>query len=1018
MAHTDMGELALEKHISDYMVAHHGYRELGNKDYSVEYALFYEVVKNYLFVTQQKKVQHAMCFDTATEERHFFTRLSNELSKKGVVEILRKGFKYKDVTFEMYQPLPSELNESAAADYEQNIFGISKEICYDGNLAGDGRVDMVLSINGLPLLTIELKNPETGQTYKNAIKQYQEDRSPKEQLFSFKRCAVHFALDTEEAWMCTKLTGKSSWFLPFNKGCNDGAGNPVNPNGYRTSYFWEEIFAKRKLSDIIENFAQVVVESKWVKDSVTKQKKEVKEEKMVWPRYHQLEAVNNLIGATNGKALGQKFLIQHSAGSGKSNSITWLAYKLANLFEGIEPKFDSVIIVTDRIVLDNQTINNMKAFARGRHILAHADSSADLKKALDDGKKVIVSTIFKFPYIIDAVGTAFRDKRFAIIIDEAHSSQTGKAAASLSGVVSGKVNPLDLSGNEDPEDVLENYLKGLVDSRKMAENANYYAFTATPKNKTLEMFGIPCPPNADGKVEHIPFHLYSMKQAIEEGFIMDVLKGYITYQSYYKIRKSIEGNPAFDRKKGQVKIRAFVEAQPETVEKKASIIVQHFIETVIGQHKIGGQARAMVVTSSILRAIEFYYAINKCLEELQSPYRAIVAFSGEKEYNGKLVTEATINGFPSAEITDRIQEDPYRILVVADKFQTGYDEPLLHTMYVDKVLSDVKTVQTLSRLNRCHPKKTDTCVLDFANDAESVLKDFQRYFKQTKLSEESDPNKLNDLTDIIESYNMFSDEDVDLFNLKYWSKTPREQLEPLLDAPVQYFKDNLEEPDKIRCKSAIKNYCRVYPFLSAVMPYGSTGWEKLYTYLSLLVKKLPKVEGEDFTQGLLEAIDFDQLRIIKQEEHDMSLTNTDAEVAPIPVGMGGNQAKPEMDTLDNIIDEFNAIYGDIDWENPDVVRRQILELPGRLAEDATFRNSVENSDKETARQDANEALMNVILKMLSENSQLASVYMDNENFRNLINGRIFNEVYNNLKGSPGTMLSSAADAGAHYGTSK
>lgn len=482
-----------------------------------------------------------------------------------------------------------------------------------------------------------------------------------------------------------------------------------------------------------------------------------------------------------------------------------------------------------------------------------------------------------------------------------------------------------------------------------------------------------------------------MKQAIEEGFIMDVLAHYTTYNSFYKIIKAVEDDPEFDKKQASKKLRAFVESQPETIQQKASIIVEHFHTQVIDKGKVGGQARAMVVTSSILRAIEFYYEIARLLEERKSPYKAIVAFSGSKEYGGKTVTEADINGFPSKDIEENMEHDPYRILVVADKFQTGYDQPLLHTMYVDKVLTDVKAVQTLSRLNRCHPKKRDTFVLDFCNDAEMIQQSFQRFYKTTILSKETDPNKLNDLIAEIEEANIYTEEEVTEINEKYWKGAPREEIDPVVNVAVERFKA-LDDNAKIRCKSSMKSFCRTYPFIITVMPFKSIEWEKLNTFYALLITKLPKLKTEDFTEGLIDAIDFDQYRIIKNEEQKIELENKNAEIDPIPVGGPKAPQEPDLAKLSDILDEFNSI----NWQNIELAKKQLDELPERLATDDTFVNAAKNSNKETAMQQCASSLMMIVAQMLSENTEFCRNYLDNPDFMNFINQRVFETVYKGL----------------------
>lgn len=979
---TDISEKGLETILVEYLRDKQGYEQGVSDDYKKQYGVDTERVKRFILSTQKEKAVSTGCFANDNEERKFFTRLSADLTKRGVSDVLRKGFRYISELFDMYYPLPSELNPTAKKYYEKNIFCVTRQLFYSAN--NTDSIDVMLSLNGLPIMTMELKNHYTDQTIENAIKQYQNDRNPKEDtsalLLMKKRCAVHFAVDDDLIMMCTELCGKSSWFLPFNKGVNGGAGNPANPTGIRTSYLWEDILGKHSLSDILENYAQVVKKKKRVKDKKTGKKKDVEKELVIWPRYHQLDAVRQMLDATRKGGVGQKFLIQHSAGSGKSNSITWLAYQLVGLLDGTTPLLDSVIVVTDRINLDSQIRDNINAFKRLKNIVEWADSSATLKDALKDGKKIIITIVHKFQYILETIGTDLKDKRFGIIIDEAHSSQNGSLSAKMN---------MGLSGNvaTDGKD-LEDKLNAIIEGRKMVKNANYYAFTATPKAKTLEMFGTPHT-KSDGEIEHTPFHEYTMKQAIEEGFIMDVLKNYTTYASFYKIVKTVEDDPEFDKKQAQKKLRAWVERQPETIHQKAAIIVNHFHAMVINKGKMGGEARAMVVTSGILRAIDFYYEINRLLEERKSPYKAIVAFSGTKEYNGKQVTEADINGFPSKDIEDNMEEDPYRILVVANKFQTGYDQPLLHSMYVDKMLTDVMAVQTLSRLNRCHPKKIDTFVLDFANDEETIKAAFQKYYKTTILSRESDPNKLNDYISAIEEANIYTDDEVGTLNEKYWNGVSRQELDPIVNLAVDRFKA-LDENKQISCKSSIKGFLRTYPFIAAVTSYKSLEWEKLNTYFMLLVHKLPKLKDEDFTSGLIEAIDLDQMQVTKLGDAKIALENTDAEIEPIPMGKGkGGKSEPEMTKLSDILEQFNGI----NWQNIELAKQQLDELPNRIKGDEAFVNAAKNSNKATAQQQFNSSMLMVVANMLNENTEFCRQYLDNPDFMNFINERVFQNVY-------------------------
>ena len=996
----DTSETGLEKIIVGWLVKENGYEQETPHAYNKDFALVDKWVERFVTETQPEKVKQSMCFASPSERLKFFTRLSNEITKRGVTDVLRKGYKFNGSTFDLYYPLPSELNPSAKVAYGQNIFGVIRQVMY--SKVNTNEIDFVLFINGLPLATFELKNNFTGQTYENAIAQYRTDRDPKELLLQKKRCAVHFAVDDCQVWMCTALEGKDSWFLPFNRGVNGGAGNPVIEGDTMTSYLWKDVLTKPTLSNIIENFAQVIKKE----DPKTQKVKEM----VIWPRYHQLDAVRTLLHVTKMSPIGRRFLIQHSAGSGKSNSITWLAYQLVTLLQqNQEPFFDSIIVVTDRINLDKQIRDNINAFQRLSNLVGWADKSGTLHELLTGGKKIIISTIFKFSYILDEIGSSLKDKRFAIIIDEAHSSQNGSLSVNLATGISGNATPVVYLDTEEapenmassetlmsyivPEDI-EDKIHRIIKGRKMAKNANYYAFTATPKNKTLEMFG--------DKVErigleplYIPFHEYTMKQAIEEGFILDVLKNYTPYSSYYRVLKAVEEDPEYDKKKAMGKIRAYVERQPETIEKKAEIIVEHFLKKVY--MKIGGKARAMVITSSIERAIEFYKVITRMLEERNSQYKAIVAFT-DKEIDGKVVTESELNGFPSAEIEQRVEQEPYRFLIVADKFQTGYDQPLLHTMYVDKQLSDVKAVQTLSRLNRCHPKKQDTFVLDFANDPEMIREAFQRYYKTTILEGESDVNKLNDLTGTIEAFNFYTQDDVDqVATLKLMgTDDDRPKIDAVIDAVVVRFKTELSEDEQIKCKSALKNFNRCYPYFSAIMPYESPEWEKQYVFYSLLVKKLPKLKIDDSTDGLLDNIDFDKYRIVKEEERAIELDNENTNVKPIPVGSVGGKPQPEMDALSSIVKDFNDTYGNIEWKNRDEVQRQIEELPARIATSLDFVNAVRNGDKQVAQITFNDDIINIVASMLEEKTEFVQTYFANPDFQNFVNARVYQAAVSRL----------------------
>lgn len=811
---TNTRESGLEALIVKYLVEQNGYEEGNNADYNKEYAIDESRLFRFLQDTQPAQMGKLGVFQSEQKKRQFLNRLQGELAKRGIIDVLRNGIKVYPVDLIMFYLTPTENNVKAGKMFERNIFSVTRQLRYSQD-AGKLALDLCLFINGLPIITFELKNQLTKQNTDDAVQQYKNDRDPRDLLFSFKRCMVHFAVDDACIKFCTKLAGKDSWFLPFDKGYKDGAGNPPNPNGMMTDYLWKDILTKAKLTRIIENYAQVIEET----DQDTK-KKSVKQ---VFPRYHQLDVVEKLLADVRENGIGKKYLIQHSAGSGKSNSIAWLAHQLIGLERDGHPMIDSVIVVTDRRILDKQIRDTIRQFMQVRNTVVWAEHSGDLTDAITKGKRIIITTIEKFPYIVPQIGAEHKENHFAILIDEAHSGQSGRNSAQMNLALSGLASDDELD-NEDK-------INAMMEGRKLLGNASYFAFTATPKNKTLETFGIPYQDGDD--IKHRPFHVYTMKQAIQEGFILDVLQNYTTIDSFYKLMKTVEDDPMFDKKRAQKKLRSFVESSEYTIAKKAAMMVEHFHEQVIAKGKIGGQARAMVVTSSIPRCVEYYYAINKCLAERHSPYKAIIAFSGEHKYQGQepALTSAIMNGFPDAKIPKIFKQDPYRLLVVADMFQTGFDEPLLHTMYVDKILYDIKAVQTLSRLNRCHPKKHDTVVLDFANKPEMIEEAFSRYYRTTILSGETDPNKLYDLISAMESYQVYSSDDVERLVDLYLNGADRDKLDPTLDACTAIYKQ-LDTDDQIKFKSAAKAFVRTYGFLGLILPYGNADWERLSIFLN------------------------------------------------------------------------------------------------------------------------------------------------------------------------------------------
>lgn len=976
MAFTDKTEKGFETLIVNWLVDQNGYEQGTNDDYSKEYAVDETRLFRFLNDTQPREMAKLGANNSDQKKRQFLNRLSGEIAKRGIIDVLRNGVKAYPADLIMFYFTPTENNEKSKQMFEKNIFSVTRQLRYSID-ASKLALDLCLFINGLPAVTIELKNHFTGQSTADAVEQYKEDRDPRDTLFSFKRCMVHFAVDDQTVMFCTKLAGKGSWFLPFNKGYNDGAGNPPNPNGIMTEYLWKDILTKWKLSRIIENYAQVVVDE----DPDTK-KKTVKQ---IWPRYHQLDCVEKLLTNVKQNGVGKRYLIQHSAGSGKSNSIAWLAHQLIGLEQDGHPMIDSVIVVTDRRILDKQIRDTIKQFMQVKNTVVWAQHSRDLKKAIQDGKRIIITTVEKFPYISQEIGQEHINNHFAIIIDEAHSGQSGRNSANMNLALSGMASDNEMD-NEDK-------INAIVEGRKLVKTASYFAFTATPKNKTEEVFGTPY--EEDGEIKHRPFHVYTMKQAIQEGFILDVLKNYTAIDSWYKIAKKVEDDPMFDKKRAQKKMRSFVEGNPDVIAKKAAMMVDHFHEQIIAKKKLNGKSRAMVVTASIPRCIETYYAINKCLADRHSPYKAIIAFSGECKYNRQepALTSAGLNGFPDAKIPKEFKKDPYRLLVVADMFQTGFDEPLLQTMYVDKPLYDIAAVQTLSRLNRAAPGKDEVYVLDFANKTSTIQDAFSKFYRTTILSGETDPNKLYDLITLMESYQMYDNDDVEHVVDLFLGGAERDRLDPLLDPCVATY-DELEMDDQIKFKSAAKSFVRTYGFLGSILPYGNVDWEKLSIFLNLLIPKLPSPREDDLSEGILSTIDLDSYRNEAREVVAIKLEDEDAEIAPVPAGKVGHIVEPELDPLSKIIMDFNDMFGNIQWNDADNVQRQILQIPAMVSRDEKYQNAMKNSDEQEARTESERALQKVIFSIMADNMELFKQFQDNPSFKKWLTNMVFNLTYN------------------------
>lgn len=953
-----------------------GWIQGASMDYLPAYALDLPQLAAFIEATQPDLVE-PLSLHSATPTRHeFLSRLQGEITKSGVVNVLRRGIDHRQHHVDLFFPTPTLGNARAAELFAGNRFAVTRQLHYSATDPSRS-LDIGAFVNGLPVFTFELKNNITKQTFDDAVAQYKRDRDPRELIFQFGRSIAHFALDDQQVRFCTHLKGKQSWFLPFDKGWNDGAGNPPNPDGIKTDYLWRQILAPASLANIVENYAQIVT----TKNERTNKRTSAQ----IFPRYHQLDVVRKLLADVEANGPGRRYLIQHSAGSGKSNSIAWLGHQLAEAKHDGKQAFGSVIVVTDRVILDGQLKATIKSFMQVGSTVVHAEHSGDLRKAIEAGRKIIITTVQKFPFILDSIGKDHRKQDFAILIDEAHSSQGGKSAAAVS-------KALAAGGAAEDDETAEDAINRIIESKKMLPNASYFAFTATPKNKTLQMFGEAVPtPDGTG---YRPFHVYTMKQAIQERFIVDVLESFTPVQSFYKLTKTVEDDPEFDVKRASKKLRAFVEGNDHAIRLKAEIMVDHFHSQVIAKRKIGGEARAMVVTSSIARCIEYFHAISAYLVERKSQYKAIVAFSGDHEYKGNSVTESSLNGFASKDIAERIQEDPYRILVCADKFQTGYDEPLLHTMYVDKTLSSVKAVQTLSRLNRSHPAKHDAFVLDFANDSDDIQRAFEPYYRTTVLSSESDPNKLHDLVNELNGFPVFTQASVDKFVERYLGGADRDELDPILDCCVAEYIEMPDEDDQVVFKAAAKAFVRTYNFLSAVMPFGVPAWEKLSIFLDHLVPKLPAPREDDLSAGILETIDMDSYRIEKREVMKIALADEEGTVEPAPTNGGGHVNEPELERLSTILQSFNDLFGNIGWTDGDRVQRLIIEeIPRKVAEDEAYQNAKKNNDPANARVEHDRALSRVMLALVSDDTELFKQFSDNEGFKRWLSDAVFRSTY-------------------------
>jgi len=917
----------------------HGYQLGLPQDFNARYAIDSKRFWAFLEHTQHEELEklqkHGGDWQLKVLER--FDKL---IKKYGLLHLLKKGLSVDDAILHLMYPAPlASSSDKVKQNFADNIFSSTRQVRYSLSNTLE-EIDLVLFINGLPFATLELKNPWTGQTARyHGQKQYREDRDINQPLLQFGRCLVHMAVDTDEIYMTTKLAGPHTFFLPFNKGHNYGAGNPPNPNGHKSAYLWQEVFRRDSVANIIQHFVRLDGSSKEPLDKRS----------LFFPRYHQLDVVRKLVAHASQKGVGQTYLIQHSAGSGKSNSITWAAYQLIEAYPASldtpgavdleKPLFDSVIVVTDRRLLDKQLRENIKDFSEVKNIVAPAFKSSELKSALEQGKKIIITTIQKFPFIIDGIAD-LSDKRFAVIIDEAHSSQSGSAHDNMNRAM-GKSEQAD-----EELDVQDKILQAMQ-SRKMRGNASYLAFTATPKNTTMEKFGVKQP---DGSFE--PFHLYSMKQAIEEGFILDVLANYTTYKSYYEIQKSITDNPLFDSAKAQKKLRAFVERHQQTIAIKAEIMLDHFIPQMVNSKKLKGKAKGMVITQNIEAAIRYYRAISQLLKDRGNPFKVAIAFSGTKEVDGIEYSEAQMNGFAENETRDYFDQDEYRLLIVANKYLTGFDQPKLSAMYVDKKLQGVLAVQALSRLNRAAPKwgkKTeDLFILDFFNSVDDIKTAFDPFYTATRLSDATDVNVLHELKDALDEVAVYEWFEVEQFVELYFSNADAQQLSPLIDTAADRFNQELtlDELAKADFKIKAKQFVKIYGQMASIIPYEIVVWEKLFWFLKFLIPKLiVKDPNADQIDELLESVDLSSYGLERVKlNHSIGLDASETELEPQnPNPRGAHGGGEEHDPLDEIIRSFNERWFQGWGATPEEQRIKFINIADGIKAHPDFQEKYQNN---------------------------------------------------------------------------
>ena len=978
---TNTKESGFEEFIQNELEKMHGYKIRSSHQYDKKLCMDAELVIEFIEKTQPQAWEKLSEQYGENVKAKVLQRIDEEVDARGILSVLREGITDRGVRFKLAFLQPqNDLNPELMQEYAGNILSVTRQVKYSEQ--NENSLDVVLFINGLPVFTLELKNQFTGQNVIHAIHQYKTSRDQKEKLLSFKRCLTHFAVDTDQVYMTTRLTGLTTYFLPFNKGDKGSSGNPTAPGGkYKTHYLWEEIFSKDMVFDLIGNFIQDVTEEK-----VDKNGKKRKEEKLVFPRYHQLDTVNRILTHVKANGTGNNYLIQHSAGSGKSNTIAWTAHRLAELHDqSNKPIFDGVIVVTDRRVLDSQLSATVDSFSQVGGVVKHVESSADLKGALEGGVKIITSTLQKFPVIVSSIEKT-EGRKFAVIVDEAHSSQSGESSADLRQVLTLD----DAVTLEEKEEKLfktvEDLLNERMKSRKVTSpNLSFFAFTATPKQKTIELFGTQ--DVMTGKF--MPFSLYSMKQAIEEKFILDVLKNYTTYETYFGLLKKIEDDPEFNKKKAQRLLIGYVERNEHAILKKVAIMTEHFEQKIT--KLIGGKAKAMIVTKSRLHAVRYKLAFDAYLKEKGYDHKCLVAFSGAVvDPDTKLeYTESQMNHIPESQTAEEFKKDEYKFLIVAEKFQTGFDQPLLSAMYVDKKLGGVNAVQTLSRLNRTTYGKEDTFVLDFFNKTDDIKEAFQPYYTTTVLSEATDPNLLHDLEREVRGFKLFTDFELNGFIEELFAGATPDKLNHIIDVIVEraLSEKNAEEIESF--KSVIYDYLKKYSFISQIVTFEDPQLEKLYIFLKFLIKKLPKRENP-LPVEVLEAIDMETYKIDKKGEVNVELENKEGELKPMSGGDGkGTGEDEEEDSLSKIIKEINERYGTNFSDNDKVI---LNDLSAKLLKSSILQGSIQNNSKDSAKLKFDQLFQDELVGMLDNHFNLYQKLDQSPELKKFVQEKVFEHV--------------------------